>query len=471
MSDGSQVSTLGDAHWQEIVTESFPGILWSTDAELRIVSCHGHPFSARDVGECLGRTLGEVFGATDPNFPPLVAHQQALLGHCVPLIISLDGKTYRGQVGPARWQGDIVGCVAVAFDQPLFDARWESIANTVVDLILFLDVEGRILEVNRTATGVTRDQVVNRWIFDFVPQESQDPLRQAIDSVLSTGRVSTLEMRFTRRFGQLAWQLMRIGPIRTQGQTTGLVVLVSDISDQKQALQKLRSEEELLRELLELQDRERRMVAYEIHDGFIQDVVGARMLLQGIRQSVTACAPASLKAFDSVVTLLARAVNEGRRLISELRPMIIDEMGIVDAVEFLISEEEARGDMHIEFSHRIELQRLPAMLQATIFRIARESLNNARRHGAATRAEIRLTQIGKTSLILEIQDNGVGFDPDAVPADRYGLTGIRERAQLFGGGATIESTPGRGTRITVKLAIDVPPDASDDLPSEWTWTT
>ena len=63
-------------------------------------------------------------------------------------------------------------------------------------------------------------------------------------------------------------------------------------------------------------------------------------------------------------------MNEGRRLISELRPMIIDEMGIVDAVEFLISEEEARGDMQIEFSHRIELQRLPAMLQATIFRIA-----------------------------------------------------------------------------------------------------
>ena len=82
-----------------------------------------------------------------------------------------------------------------------------------------------------------------------------------------------------------------------------------------------------------------------------------------------------------------------------------------------------------------------------------------------------MTQIGKTSLILEIQDNGVGFDPDAVPADRYGLTGIRERAQLFGGGATIESAPGKGTRITVKLAIDVPPEASDDSQSDWTWTT
>ena len=86
--------------------------------------------------------------------------------------------------------------------------------------------------------------------------------------------MATLEMRFTRRYGEPSWQLMRIGPIQEEGKITGLVLLAADISTQKQALQKLLAEESLLRDLLELQDRERRMVAYEIHDGFIQDVVG-----------------------------------------------------------------------------------------------------------------------------------------------------------------------------------------------------
>ena len=75
--------------------------------------------------------------------------------------------------------------------------------------------------------------------------------------------------------------------MQAQGKTTGLVLLASDITQHKLAIQKLQAEEDLLRDLLELQDRERRMVAYEIHDGFIQEVVGARMMLQGLRQSMT----------------------------------------------------------------------------------------------------------------------------------------------------------------------------------------
>ena len=109
----------------------------------------------------------------------------------------------------------------------------------------------------------------------------------------------------------------------------------------------------------------------------------------------------------------------------------------------------------LTFTHRMKLDRLPPLLQATIFRIIREAVTNARRHGHASRVDIRLTQIGAQHLIIEIQDNGKGFDPE-VPKDRFGLSGIRERARLFGGGASIESSPEQGTRITVKVALDTP---------------
>jgi PAS domain S-box-containing protein len=405
------------------------------------------------AGGLCGKTLFEIFGTADLDFPAIAAHRQALAGVSSPIVFTWSGRTLHGLVAPLRRHGEVVGCVASLSDSPRADAWRESIVNTVLDLIVFLDTRGTILEVNRTAIGLPLEHLVHRPIYDFVPAESHDALREAIASVLETGRVATLEVRFVRRFGQPAWQLLRIGPIRVEGETTGLVLLASDITQHREAIRKLQAEEELLRDLLELQERERRMVAYEIHDGFIQDVVGARMVLQGLRRALTELDASVVRRFDSAVSLLAHAVHEGRRLISELRPMIIDEMGIVDAIEFLVGEEESRGGMEVTFVHRIHRDRLPGLLQATIFWITRESRSNARRHGAATRVEIRLTQIADKYVILEIQDNGVGFDLESVPDGRYGWAGIRERAQLFGGGATIETSPHRGTRITVKLAL------------------
>jgi len=456
MSDARQVTGMGDGRWQEWVSESLPGVVWSTDRTLRLVTCQGSGLAAIEgvIGQLRGRTLAEILGAADGDAPPIVAHLRALAGTAGPIECNLGGRSYHGHVAPLHVDGAVAGCVALMSDAPWLDARHASIVNTMLDLHMFLDTQGVVQEVNRAAAGLPLEHILHHPIYDFMPVESREPLRAAIASVLETGRVATLEVRFVRRFGQPAWQLMRLGPIQRHGKITGLVLLASDITQHKVAIQRLQAEEDLLRELLELQDRERRMVAYDIHDGFIQDVVGARMMLQGLRSSLSRLDSAAIRRFDSAVALLAHAVNDGRRLIGELRPMIIDEMGIVDAMEFLIGEEEARGGLTISFDHRIQRERLPGLLQATLFRITRESINNARRHGAATQIQIRLTQIGEQYLILEIQDNGGGFDLDSVPHDRYGLAGIRERAQLFGGGATIESSPQQGTRITVKLALD-----------------
>ena len=363
-----------------------------------------------------------------------------------------------------------MGGAMVAFPLPTFESRYATIAETTADLILFLRPDGTIEEVNRTATGSPRERVIGRSIFEFTPRKTHKLMKKAMDQVLQTGSIATLEVRFPRRFETPAWQTMRIGPVRAAGQTTGLVLLATDITKQKHALEKLEAEEGLLRDLLELQDRERRLVAYEIHDGFIQDVVGARMILQGVRQTLLDLDASICGRLDTTVSLMARAINEGRRLISELRPMIIDEMGIIDAINYLVDEEMARDDMEIGFTHRIEIDRLPPLLQATIFRIIREAVTNARRHGHASHVEIRLTQIGAQHLLIEIQDNGKGFDLRKVPKDRFGLSGIRERARLFGGGASIESSPETGTRITVKVATNAPSETPQFDQTNWTWT-
>ena len=103
----------------------------------------------------------------------------------------------------------------------------------------------------------------------------------------------------------------------------------------------------------------------------------------------------------------------------------------------------------------MQFERLEPLLEATIYRIVQQAINNIQRHSRAERAEIRLTQQGDW-IHLEIQDWGIGFDPSSVSEDRFGLQGIRERARLMRGRAVIDSAPGKGTQINVDLPVAYP---------------
>jgi signal transduction histidine kinase len=190
-------------------------------------------------------------------------------------------------------------------------------------------------------------------------------------------------------------------------------------------------------------------VAYELHDGFLRDVIGAQMMLEGICAEPTA----SPEAFNYIRKLLQKAIAEGRRLISELRPMIIEEKGIVAAIGYLASEERAAGRLDIEFTADVQFTRLAPLLEGTIFRIVQEAISNIKRHSQADAAQIHLEQQG-AMLYLEIRDRGVGFDCGKRFDDHFGLEGIRERARLFGGQATITSAPGEGTLVQVELPLN-----------------
>jgi signal transduction histidine kinase len=126
-------------------------------------------------------------------------------------------------------------------------------------------------------------------------------------------------------------------------------------------------------------------------------------------------------------------------------------MGVVLAISYLI-DNIPHKKLAIEFSAKVQFERLEPLLEATIFRIVQQSINNIQRHSRADRAEVRLTQQGEW-VYLEIQDWGIGFDPSSVSKDRFGLQGIRERARLMRGRAVIDSAPGNGTRINVDLPV------------------
>ena len=143
-------------------------------------------------------------------------------------------------------------------------------------------------------------------------------------------------------------------------------------------------------------------------------------------------------------------------MIRDLRPLVLDDEGIMEAIRHLVAEEANRAGFVVAFEHDVQFDRLEPRLEGMIFRIIQEALTNAKKHGRTHSAAVQFQQKDGMLEII-ILDEGVGFEPGQLPHDRFGLFGIRERARLFGGTAEIESAPGKGTRVTAKFPIDDSP--------------
>ncbi len=225
--------------------------------------------------------------------------------------------------------------------------------------------------------------------------------------------------------------------------------------DMAQELEHKRVEEHrLIEKLINAQEEERKLVAYDLHDGLIQQLVGARLYL-------TNCCEHCAADHDECSGVrhgsqaLTDAIVEGRRIVEGLRPATLDDLGLTEAiVDFAQTYARAAS-----WDLKLDVQRLPAepdkTVGVTLFRIAQEALNNIRKHAEAH--QVRLSVHNGTGIDLIIQDDGIGFDPTAFDGENHGLgvTTMKERAALIHGVCTIESQPGHGTRIHVRVPLEI----------------
>jgi PAS domain S-box-containing protein len=225
-----------------------------------------------------------------------------------------------------------------------------------------------------------------------------------------------------------------------------------DITERKKAQDALEKEHRTLRHLLRSSDHERQLIAYEIHDGLAQQLAGAIMQFQTYAHLKATKPKEAANAYDAGMTMLHQGHFEVRRLISGVRPPILDESGIVAAVAHLVNEQRLQNGPKIEFQSDVDFDRLVPLLENAIYRIVQEGLANACKHSGSKRVRVEVMQYGD-DLRITIRDWGTGFDPATVEDDRFGLEGIRERTRLLGGNTTVESAPGQGTCLTVELPL------------------
>ena len=338
------------------------------------------------------------------------------------------------------------------------EEEYRTLVETIPHGIQEIDTSGMITFCNAAyhkMLGYEREEVLGKYIWDLLAHDlEKDQLRPYLKELVESQPPCTpyFQTNLTKHgkpiHVQVDWNYKR----NETGAVAGFISVITDVTERKKAEEKLESEGRLLRKMLDLQERERKLVAHEIHDGFVQDVVSAKMTLEGALRELKSQNRSGADRFQPVGDLLARAIAEGRRMIAELRPMIIDEEGVVAAMEHLIAKEYFDPALQVKLSSSANFDRLDSMLEGAIFRIVQEALTNVRRHSQCNSATVELTRDNRR-LLLEIRDHGVGFDPSLVSDERFGLRGIRERARLLGGHATIDSAPGNGTRITVELPL------------------
>ncbi len=205
--------------------------------------------------------------------------------------------------------------------------------------------------------------------------------------------------------------------------------------------QQLAIEQELLRQSIELQERDRMMIAYDIHDGIIQYTTGALMFLESYKGQRKGSADA--EQIEPVVSALRQAIADGRRVMNGIRPPLLDDAGVVAAIEYLASESRIAATQ-IEVLIDEDFGRLTPEVETALYRIAQEALFNAVKHSGSGKIRISLSRVDK-SVRLTIKDWGVGFDLGKVSRGVHGLSGIKERAKLLGGQSSIQSSPSEGT--------------------------
>ena len=219
-----------------------------------------------------------------------------------------------------------------------------------------------------------------------------------------------------------------------------------------------RTLQDLVKRLLGAQEEERRRVAYEVHDGLAQVAVAAHQNLQAFAKRHPPESERGRKELDTILMQVRATVSDARRVIANLRPTALDDLGLAAAISLEVERLNDEG-YYVNYDERLGDERLPKEMEITLFRVAQEALTNVRKHAGTQRVSIELTR-RNGEICLAVQDFGSGFDPAALetlggsPGERVGFAGMRERVNMLGGEFEIQSRQGEGTLIVATIPVE-----------------
>lgn len=390
--------------------------------------------------------------------------------------------------------------------------RMEALLEKYTDLYDFapvgyvsLDEAGRILEVNLTGAallGAERAQLLNKHLPAFIVPESRDIFRAFLKRVFSGTGKQVCEAPLAKSNGKTFWaDFHGTSAVSRNGPNKWCRVVVSDITALKRAEEaQLRVEElalsnrelrheiarrktsekslkqseqhqsrllkesrfmeeqlrNLSRQVLNAQEDERKRISRELHDVIAQTLTGINVRLAMLSKQVGH----HDKRFDDRIAktqkLVIKAVDTVHHFARQLRPAVLDDLGLVPALHSFMKAFSARTGIHISLTAFSKVGEIDQDRRVALFRVAQEALTNVARHAHASRVDVKIEKVGE-DISMRIMDNGRSFkqtaDAKAKASKRLGLLGMRERIEMIGGKFSIEATPGKGTSVIAIVPI------------------
>jgi len=320
--------------------------------------------------------------------------------------------------------------------------------------------------------GYTVDEVNARgdWAFLIHPDDMA-AADEGVRRVLS-GTVNASLIRIITKDGASRWIRNLNKPVWDAAHTRVVRIIgaAQDITEHKQAEEELRESRERLqalsRQLLAAQENERRRLAHELHDEIGQSLTAISINLEAANATAGEACQARLR---DALAIVDRALTQVRHLSLDLRPSVLDDLGLEAAVRWCADRQIRLSGLEIRLDSNFGPRRLPAELETTCFRVVQEALTNVVRHAHARRVWIELHW--REEVELRVRDDGLGFDPGealrrSAEGSSFGLLGMRERVELLGGTFDLESRPGHGASVRIHFS---PSAAMAELEGEGAW--
>jgi len=266
------------------------------------------------------------------------------------------------------------------------------------------------------------------------------------------------------------WVLANADPLFDEkNDITQVIVTFVDLTERKRTEEELRATSEALRErekilselsarLLKAHEEERKRIASELHDTIGACLAGIKYKIEGVLLKDSNTAEVATESLAPLLPVIREAVEECRRIQMDLRPPMLDDLGLLPTLSWFRKRFLAiYAGINVKLEEMVQESEIPESLKVVIYRIVQEAMNNIAKHSKANHVRIRL-QKEDTSIELLVEDNGLGFDPENLPGvgrkwRGLGLTSMKERAELSGGAFRMESRKGKGTTIRASWTL------------------
>jgi len=324
------------------------------------------------------------------------------------------------------------------------------------DAIWSHDLDGNILTANRAAadlSGYPVDELLSMNVKSFMGGESLELAREVGRRLMQRLNVELpYELRIVRKDGKEAICMVSTNLIGADDEPVGFHNIARDVTQEKRMQENLRY---YLQKITQAQEEERKRIARELHDDTAQLLGSLSRQLDNFVRSKSGLSPKEVLFLKDLQAQLNRGVQGVNRFVQNLRPSLLDDLGLIPALRSLMKDLQEYDGIGSKLEVLGDERRYAPEFESSLFRIVQEALNNIRRHAQASEASVAI-DFTRDRVKLTIGDNGRGFElvgrvDDLPRSGKMGLVGMQERARLLGGTLEVQSTPGKGTTIIIEV--------------------